>query len=71
MQLWFRSALVASGVWLAGVTICSAVMRDFAWTSYRTDFGPAMVTAIVGVLAIFVICLGVPWAQRRRDQKPQ
>lgn len=66
-RYWFRAAVVASAVWLAGVTIYSSIARDFGWTAWRSDFGPATVTAIVGVLAIFIVCLGIPWVKRAKQ----
>jgi hypothetical protein len=65
MTMWFRIAVVASAVWVGGTIITSNLIYDFKWFPYthRNDysFGPAAITANVGVLVIFAVCLGIPW----------
>ena len=68
-RFWFRVAVVGSALWLSVIAILSATMRDFAWSTYRDALGPAGVTAIVGVCAIFVLCLGVPWVMRAKEER--
>jgi hypothetical protein len=62
-QFWMRTGIVGCAVWLGGVTIISAVSRDLRWlpNSYRDGFGPASITALVGMAVICVVCFGVPW----------
>jgi hypothetical protein len=52
-------------VWVGGTIIASQIARDFRWFPYlyRNDmsFGPAAITAMVGVVLIFVVCIGAPW----------
>jgi hypothetical protein len=72
-KLWLRIALVASVAWLGGVVIVSQIgPSDFRWFpySYRNnyDFGPAGITAIVGVVVILAVCLGIPWIGDAADK---
>jgi hypothetical protein len=62
-QFWMRTGIIGCAVWLGGVTIISAVSRDFRWVpnSYRDSFGPASITALVGMAVICIVCFGVPW----------
>lgn len=68
---WRRIGLVASFVWLGGVVICSALVRNFDLVKpYTSDLGPAAVMAVGGMIVIVVVCLGVPWiasAMRQRS----
>jgi cellulose synthase/poly-beta-1,6-N-acetylglucosamine synthase-like glycosyltransferase len=71
---WLRIALVASGVWLGGVVIASQVAgSSFRWFpySYRNnyDFGPAGITAFVGVAVIYILCIGIPWIVKDANKK--
>lgn len=73
--LWMRVALILSIVWIGGTIILSQLVHDFRWLApaYRRDevFGPAGVTAIVGVMVIFAVCAGIPWiADRRPGAQP-
>jgi len=72
--LWLRLALVASGAWFGGVVIVSQIgSSGFRWfpNSYRNDydFGPAGVTAFVGIAVIFIVCLGIPWIADTANKK--
>jgi hypothetical protein len=60
---WLRVAVIASLVWIGVIVIASATARNFAWAHgyYSSEPGPATITAIAGVLVIWVCCLGIPW----------
>jgi hypothetical protein len=64
-RFWWRAALIASAVWFGMMVIAAQISHDFRWfpNAYRNnyDFGPAGITAFVGIAVIFAICLGVPW----------
>lgn len=62
-QFWIRTGVVASALWVGGVVIASATMRDFRWfLGYRhEEFGPATIAAAVGVMMILALTFGIPW----------
>ena len=66
---WLRIATIACVVWFGGVVMLSAVSRDFVWfRGYGGhDLGPATIVAVVGIVLIFVVCLGVPWIAEARN----
>ena len=57
---WFRISLVAIVVWLMISFLVVLQSRDLDWWDYR---GPeeGFWIFVVGALAIFVICNGIPW----------
>lgn len=63
--LWIRGAVVVSVVWIGLLVIAAQLNRDFRWFGYEWqrggDLGPASVTALVGVVLIWVVALGLPW----------
>jgi hypothetical protein len=70
---WLRVALIASTVWVGGTIVFSMVWpHDFRWfpNVYRNDysFGPAMITAMTGVIVAFVVCFCIPWAADRAKE---
>lgn len=74
-QFWTRLGCVAAVVWVGLIIIASQVARDFRWFPYiyrnNYDFGPAAITAFVGVCIIAVVCGGVPWIAEGRKHKAQ
>lgn len=64
-QLATRIAVVGSAAWFGAMIIASQLARDFRWfpNAYRNnyDFGPAGITAFVGIAVIFAVCLGAVW----------
>jgi hypothetical protein len=59
-----RVALLAGGVWLGAIAICSAIFPKFYWFSswqYEPPIGPATITAAVGAAVIFILAVGIPW----------
>lgn len=65
-RLWLRIALIAAAAWVGAVIIVSQIgSSNFRWfpNAYRNnyDFGPAGITAFVGIAVIFIVCLGIPW----------
>ena len=64
-RFWVRAAALASLGWVGLMVIAAQVMRDFRWFPnayiHNYDFGPAGITAMVGVGLIWLAGLGVPW----------
>lgn len=75
--LWSRIALVASACWLGVIVIVSAISRNFEWFpnsylnpyNYSLHFGPASVTASVGIAVIYAVCVGIPWIADAANKK--
>ena len=69
-SFWQRLTIVLSVIWIAAIAIVSVTTRDFRWFPYafKNDysFGPAPITAFLGVVAIVVGCMGIPWILNRR-----
>ena len=70
-SFWLRVACVASVAWIGVLIILSVVSRDFDWIEgYRNEFGPASISALVGVALIFAVCLGIPWIAQAAEKNP-
>lgn len=61
-RVWVRVATVLSGLWTAGILIASIFWYNFhLLMPYSAEPGPAFFVLLIGTLAIWIFCIGIPW----------
>jgi hypothetical protein len=70
--VWLRMAVVGSVAWFLIIMLTFGFRNDF-YMSYSANPEMALIVGFAGMIAIWVICLGVPWiagaAVRKADKR--
>jgi hypothetical protein len=68
-EVWIRIGIVAGAAWFLLMVVLSILLRDFEWfpgnywdpMQSLIHAGPAFLLTILGLVGIFLLCIGLPW----------